>query len=67
VLLFADGSTEPIARTFVTGRGDGVLGPFEGALEFDVPDGAERGTLVLISPSGEDGSTIAAAAVRVLL
>jgi hypothetical protein len=65
VALYADGRGSPIATTFVTGRGDGVLGPFEGELDFEVPDGATHGTLVLTSPSGEDGSTIAATAIRV--
>jgi len=65
VALYADGRGSPIATTFVTGRGDGVLGPFEGELAFDVPDGATHGTLVLTSPSGEDGSTISATAIRV--
>ncbi|MDP1818396.1 MAG: Gmad2 immunoglobulin-like domain-containing protein [Acidimicrobiales bacterium] len=65
VALYADGSEDPIAQTFVTGRGDGVLGPFEGDLEFQVPNGATRGLLVLTSASGEDGSTMAATAIRV--
>ena len=50
VALYADGRGSPIATTFVTGRGDGVLGQFEGGLDFDVPDGATHGTLVLTEP-----------------
>ena len=34
VRLYVDGTQEPIAETFVTGRGDGVLGDFDGELEF---------------------------------
>lgn len=65
VRLYADGTTEPIATTFVTGRGDGVLGDFEGELTFEAPAGAEHGVLVLSSAGGEDGSTIAATVIRV--
>ena len=65
VTLYADGETAPIATTFVTGRGDGVLGEFAGQLTFEVPVGATHGLLVLSSPSGEDGTTWAATAVRV--
>jgi hypothetical protein len=67
VTLRADDRTEPIARHFVTGRGDGVLGSFEDALTYEVPDGVTHGVLVLSAPSAEDGSTFAATAVRVRL
>ncbi|MFZ6003910.1 MAG: Gmad2 immunoglobulin-like domain-containing protein [Actinomycetota bacterium] len=65
VRLFVDGVAEPIAETFVTGRGDGELGDFVGELVFDLPDGAEHGVLVLFEPSAEDGSTNAATVIRV--
>lgn len=65
VRLLADGTTEPIGTTFVTGRGDGVLGEFDGELTFEVPDGTEHGVLVLSSAGGEDGATIAATVIRV--
>jgi len=65
VRLFVDGVAEPIAETFVTGRGDGELGDFTGELTFDLPAGAERGVLVLSEASAEDGSTIAATVIRV--
>jgi hypothetical protein len=65
VTLFADGSETQIASTFVTGRGDGVLGPFDGQLAFQVPPGATRGTLVLSAANGANGATAAAAVVRV--
>jgi hypothetical protein len=65
VTLFADGSDTPIGNTFVTGRGDGVLGDFEGNLRFAPPDGARYGVLVLSSPNGEDGTSTAALAIRV--
>jgi hypothetical protein len=65
VTLLADGSNEPIGTSFVTGRGDGVLGSYSGEIEFEVPAGVTHGVLVLSAPSGQDGSTIAATAIRV--
>ncbi len=65
VALYADGESAPIATTFVTGGGGGELGPFGGELEFDVPEGATHGLLVLSSAGGEDGTTWTATAVRV--
>ena len=67
VRLFADGVQEPIGETFVTGRGDGVLGEFSGELEFANGSGAAHGVLVLTSESGEDGSTVEVSAIRVRL
>jgi hypothetical protein len=67
VQLYADGSNAPIGATNVLGRGDGVLGDFEGEIEFDDPTGATHGVLVLTSDSGEDGAPIEAAVLRVLL
>lgn len=65
VRLYVDGDPEPVAETFVTGRGDGVMGDFAGELVFDVPDGVAHGVLVLFEPSAKDGSTIAATVIRV--
>jgi hypothetical protein len=67
VRLYADGVQEPIGETFVTGRGDGVLGDFAGELEFTNDSGATHGVLVLYSESGEDGSTVEVSAIRVRL
>jgi hypothetical protein len=67
VRLFVDGVQEPIATTFVTGRGDGVLGPFSGELDYSDDSGATHGVLVLNGTSGEDGSATEAIAIRVLL
>lgn len=65
VRLLADGVAEPIAETYVTGRGDGVLGDFSGELTFTAPAGARHGVLVLSEPSAKDGATIAATVIRV--
>ena len=67
VRLYADGVQEPIGETFVTGRGDGVLGDFTGEIEFTNDTGATHGVLVLISEGGEDGATIEVSAIRVRL
>lgn len=62
VTMFADGTDAPVGATFVTGRGDGVLGPYEGAIEFTTPDAF--GWLLYTSEGGEDGAPIEFAAVR---
>ena len=67
VRLYADGVQEPIGETFVTGRGDGVLGDFSGEIEFTNDTGATHGVLLLVSESGEDGSAIEVSAIRVRL
>lgn len=67
VRLYVDGVQEPVTETFVTGRGDGVLGDFEGELAFTAPAGATHGVLVLLSQSAEDGGTVDAQVLRVLL
>jgi hypothetical protein len=67
VRLYADGVQEPIGTTHVTGRGDGVLGDFTGALEFTNDTGATHGVLVLNGTSGEDGSPVEISAIRVRL
>lgn len=65
VMLYVDGQEAPIATSFVTGHGDGTLGDFRGQLRFTAPKGATRGFLVLSSPNGDDGTTIAAVAIRI--
>jgi hypothetical protein len=67
VRLYVDGTQEPVGQTFVTGRGDGVLGDFTGTLEFTNPGGATHGNLVLTSGGGEDGAPIAAQVIRIAL
>ena len=67
VRLYADGTSEPIAETFVMGRGDGVLGDFTGELTFTAPADASHGVLVLSSGGGESGAVIAAQVLRVEL
>ena len=67
VRMYVDGTQEPVGETFVTGRGDGVLGDFEGTLEFTNPAAATHGSLVLTSEGGEDGAPIAAQVIRVAL
>jgi len=67
VRLYVDGTQEPIAETFVTGRGDGVLGDFEGELEFTNETGATHGVLMLTSEGGPDNAPAAAQVIRVLL
>ena len=65
VMLYADGSDTPIATSFVMGRGDGVLGDFSSQLSFTVPAGVTRGVLVLSASGAKDGTTVAAATIRV--
>ena len=67
VSLYVDGTQEPVAETFVTGRGDGVLGDFTGELTFENPTGATHGVLVLTSDSAQDGAPIEASVIRVKL
>ncbi len=65
VTLYVDGEDAPWATTRVTGRGDGQLGTFTGQLTFTTPPAGTRGVLVLSSPNGDDGTTVAAVAIRV--
>jgi hypothetical protein len=68
VRLHVDGATEPVTTTFVTGRGDGVLGDYEGELEYEAPSAAGTyGTILYTSEGGESGAPIAFALTRVLL
>lgn len=63
VRVHADGATDPIATTFVTGRGDGVLGDYEGEVDFDSAS-ARHGFILYLSEGGEDGAPIAFVAHR---
>jgi len=67
VRLYVDGVTEPIAETIAMGRGDGVLGDFSSPIDFSAPAGSKYGVLLFSEASGEDGSAIFAAAIRVAL
>lgn len=58
-----DGAREPIGTGFVTGGGD-VVRPFSGEVAFAAPAG-ERGALVLLTNSAEDGRVWQAAVIRV--
>ena len=64
VALWEDGTPAPLATTFVTGSGAPPAGPFAGELTFPDPS-APAGFLLLTSASGEDGSAIEFAALRV--
>lgn len=59
-----DGVARPLATGFVTGRGDGVLGPFASDLEFTTAS-SPRGAVVFVTHSAEDGSVWEAGVVRV--
>ncbi len=58
-----DGALEPIGTGFVTGGGD-VMRPFSGQVEFATPT-AERGALVLLTTSAEDGRVWQAVVTRI--
>ncbi|MEO7429124.1 MAG: Gmad2 immunoglobulin-like domain-containing protein, partial [Acidimicrobiales bacterium] len=64
VRLYTDGSTVPIAETFVTGGGD-QMGSFSGQLKYATPIVVRDGMLVLLEPSAKDGSTVQATVIRV--
>lgn len=64
VALWEDGAAEPLVTTFVTGSGAPPAGPFTGELTFDEP-ATEGGALLFTSESGEDGSVLEFAALRV--
>lgn len=61
-----DGMTngQALGRGFVTGRGDGVLGPFSGSITFRSP-AKPGGAVVFFEKSMADGSTLRATVVRV--
>jgi hypothetical protein len=64
VAVYGWGVDEPLGTGFVTGRGDGELGPFTGEIDWENPGGG-RGFVVFSSASAEDGSTWQATVVRV--
>jgi hypothetical protein len=55
---------QALGKGFVTGRGDGVLGPFSGQISFRRPAKA-AGAVVFFEMSMADGSTLRATVVRV--
>ena len=65
VKLYSDGQVEPIIEGFVTGSGDGTLGPFQSDLAFPAPSAGGWGALVLRVYSAEDGSVEEAAVLSV--
>lgn len=67
VELRVDGAVEPLAETFVTGRGDGVLGDYQGELAYDPQPEGTYATVLYLSEGGEDGAPIHVAATRVQL
>ena len=66
ITVHRHGDDEPIAQSFVTGRGDGVLGPFEKQLDV-YPPTPGPGLVLLVAPSAEDGSAWAVTAVPISL
>ena len=55
---------QALGRGFVTGRGDGVLGPFSGQIGFRAPT-KPAGAVVFFEKSMADGSALRATVVRV--
>ncbi|MDQ3978429.1 MAG: GerMN domain-containing protein [Actinomycetota bacterium] len=55
---------QSLGKGFVTGRGDGVLGPFSGEIRFRRPT-KPAGAVVFFEQSAVDGSTLRATVVRV--
>jgi hypothetical protein len=64
VLIYADGQTVPLARSFVMGGANGEFGPFDSTIEFETPHNT-NGTVVLFTQSMEDGRMWEASVVRV--
>lgn len=64
VLVMADGQTEPLGTGVVTGRGDGVLGPFTGEIAWSNPGGG-WGSVLFLTRSAEDGRVWQVTAIRV--
>lgn len=63
VELRADGSSDPLVDSFVTGGGT-ELGPFEASFDYTDPE-VDGGALVLTTESAEDGRIQSVAVVRV--
>ena len=59
-----DDATAPLATGFVTGRGDGVLGPFDDDLAYPTPT-ATMGAVLFVTHSAEDGRVWEAAVIRI--
>jgi len=60
-----DGVTEPLGTGTVMGGANGVMGPFDGTLEFAAPAPGSAGALVLLTLSAKDGHVSEATVVRV--
>jgi hypothetical protein len=61
-----DGSTTPIGKGIVMGGSNGEMGPFTGSIDF-ADHTADRGAIVLLTYSAEDGSVQEAGVLRVAL
>jgi hypothetical protein len=64
VRVLADGVGE-VGEGFVTGSGGPDLGPFEGEVDIDVPDGVSHGIVLLVTEGGEDMVPWTVTAIRV--
>lgn len=64
VRVVADGSTAVLGQGVVTGRGDGVLGPFSGSVDF-APPPSDAGAVLFLTESAEDGRVWQASVLRV--
>jgi hypothetical protein len=64
VTVVADGSTEVLGSGFVTGSGGIEMGPFEGSIPFESPQGG-WGAVIFFTTSAENGQVWQAATVRV--
>lgn len=64
VRIVADGSADPVGEGFVTGSGDGTLGPFDAEVRFDA-GGARWGVVLFTTDSAENGHIWEATVVRV--
>ncbi len=64
VVLRADGLSDPLLIDTVTGRGDGVFGPFEETFAFE-PPASDAGAALFIARSAEDGNVWEVGVVRV--
>ena len=57
--------TPPLGTGIVMGGANGVMGPFDGTLEFSAPTPGSSGALVLLTRSAENGNVTEATVVRV--
>lgn len=64
VELRSDGADEPIATGYVTGRGDGQLGPFDSTIQYRTPPSG-WGSVLFLTYSAENGQVWEAAVIRI--